>query len=110
MATGFGRTEAALTGCVRRLLDDHGCPDREVGLVLTADPDEYRPAAAALEHQPDHLTVGDRFGDCGAATGALALAMLLGHPEPPTGTALLTARTADGGAGAALVRLPEPSR
>jgi 3-oxoacyl-[acyl-carrier-protein] synthase II len=115
-ATGFGWGEAAgaaLAGCVRRVLRDSAASADAVSLVLTGeagddDHSEYDAAVSALGHAPERLAVSQLLGECDAATGALAMGTLLAlcRAEPDRAGALtvLTARTPDGGVGAALVQ------
>jgi 3-oxoacyl-[acyl-carrier-protein] synthase II len=115
VTTGFGWQDAAaeaLTGCVRRALHASGVNGSEVSLVVTGElagdeRSQYAPAVAALWHDPERLAVSAMFGDCDAALGALGLAAMLARlaaDHPSAGVALLTARTRDGGVGAAVVR------
>jgi len=109
-ASGFGwgpAAPAALEGCVRRVLADTATAPADVTLVATGeagedDRSEYDAAVAALGHRPPRYAVSELLGECDAATGALAVAALLGDAA----TILLTARTPDGGVGAALLRTP----
>jgi 3-oxoacyl-[acyl-carrier-protein] synthase II len=91
-ATGFGGDDA-LAGCVRRVLSTAGVPAEEVRLVVGEDD--------VLPHC-ERVSVTARLGVCDAAAGALGLATVLARKDP--GVSLLTARTPDGGVGAALVR------
>ncbi|MGW7484095.1 beta-ketoacyl synthase N-terminal-like domain-containing protein [Nonomuraea muscovyensis] len=107
VATAFGWGDAAadaLAGCVLRVLREAGVTAGEVTAVATGDAQEYEPAARALGHRPERVTVSELYGQCDAATGGLSLGALLGRRLG--GVALLTARTRDGGVGAALVRGP----
>lgn len=113
LATGFGWREAAppaLAGCVRRALAGADVRAEEVSLVVTGEPtgsdDEYAQVADVLGHEPERLALSRALGVCDAATGALGLAAVLDRFQrhPAGGTALLTARTDDGGVGAMLVR------
>ena len=110
VATGYGpggAADAALAGCVRRVLSAAGASAAEVTLLATTELGhaagaESGPVAEVLGRRPEELTVTRALGDCGAATPALALATVL--ELRPGGLTLLTARDADGGVGAALVR------
>jgi 3-oxoacyl-[acyl-carrier-protein] synthase II len=106
VATAFGAGDA-LAGCVTRVLRRAGIDGADVDLVLTGEstPDsaqEYGPARRALGHDVPRLLVKRELGACDAATGALAAVGFLAGDTG--GVALLTASTADGGVGAALVR------
>lgn len=111
VATGFGpggaaQADVALAGCVRRALRRADVDPGEVGAVLTGesgedDHREYAPAAAALGYRPDRVLAAPLFGRCDAASGAVAMALLLASGR--TGPALITARGADGAVGAAVV-------
>ena len=110
VATGYGpggAAAAALAGCVRRVLSAAGTSAAEVTMLATTELGhgagaESGPVAEVLGRRPEELTITRAFGDCGAATPALALATVL--ELRPGGLTLLTARDADGGVGAALVR------
>ncbi|GAA1767080.1 beta-ketoacyl synthase N-terminal-like domain-containing protein [Luedemannella helvata] len=113
VASGFGWREAApaaLAGCVRRALAAAEVEPSMVDLVATSaagsGPDsEYAVAVDVLGRSPEHLAVGQLLGECDAATGALGLAALLHRLRAePTAVAVLTARTPDGGAAAAVLR------
>lgn len=116
VATGFasgGESGAALAGCVRRALRQADVDGKEISLHATGehaatDETESGPVREVLGHEPRRLSVARYFGDCGAATGAVALATVLELHEADAGNdgrlTLLTARTADGAAGAAIVR------
>jgi 3-oxoacyl-[acyl-carrier-protein] synthase II len=119
VTTGYGpggseSTDRALQGCVERVVARAGVDAAQVTTVFTgeadeADPREYLPAARALGHEPRRVMVPRLLGDCGAATGAVALAMLLAADRGGAGSAdgelsLLTARGADGAVGAAIVK------
>lgn len=116
LATAYGpgggaAADRALTGCIRRALRGAGVDPADIGIVLTGestshDNGEYTPACAALGHKPARMRVSRLFGRCDAATGGLALATFLTAvgPEPRPALALLTARSPDGGAAAAIVR------
>lgn len=115
IATAFGWGDAAgpaLAGCVRRVLAAAGVEASEVSLVLTGesgldDVSEYGPATEALGRRPERVALAESLGRCDAATAALGLAHLLDRFESAAGsaqTALLTARTPEGGVAAALVR------
>lgn len=101
LATGFGWRDAALpalAGCVRRALASAGMRPGDVSIVAAGD--DYEHVADALGHAPERFCLDAELGVCDAATGALTLAAVLTKP----GVALLTARSADGGVGALLVR------
>ncbi|MEV6304167.1 beta-ketoacyl synthase N-terminal-like domain-containing protein [Actinoplanes sp. NPDC051861] len=115
VATGYGPggtmpAGTALTSCVGRALRQAGADSSAVGAVVTgsAHPDddrEYGPAVRALGHHPEHVPARRLLGDCGAATGAAALAVVLAGPALPAARplVLLTGRGADGAVGAAIV-------
>ncbi|MGI8665937.1 MAG: beta-ketoacyl synthase N-terminal-like domain-containing protein [Jatrophihabitans sp.] len=112
VVTGFGpdgadSAEQALAGCVARLLHRAAVAGTEVRTVLTgetsrADLGEYLPATRALGHQPERLLTKQLFGDCDAASGAVALAAFLAVDFD--GLGLITGRGPDGAVGAALVK------
>jgi 3-oxoacyl-[acyl-carrier-protein] synthase II len=117
VATGYGpggadARAAALASCVRRALSTSGCAPSAVTALFTgeagADDDtETGPAVAALGHHPERFQVKRLLGECDAASGALALAVLLaqhGAGERPGQLSLLTAAGADGSVSAAVVR------
>lgn len=111
VTTGYGpgggeQAELALAGCVRRALDRAGVDPADVATAVTGDVDdsdhrEYGPVASALGHEPRRLLPKRLLGECDAASGAVALAVLLASGG--TGLSLLTARGPDGAVGAALV-------
>jgi 3-oxoacyl-[acyl-carrier-protein] synthase II len=101
LATGFGWRDAApsaLAGCVHRALDAAGMRAADVSVVAAGD--DYDLVTGALGRAPERFSLGAELGVCDAATSALTLAALLTRP----GVALLTARSADGGVGALLLR------
>jgi len=108
-----GEWRAALGACVKRALRQAKVDAAQVALLATgehsaADDAESGPVIEALGHEPQRLRAAVHFGDCGAATIAVALATVLelhqAEPERDGGLTLLTARTADGAVGAAIVR------
>lgn len=115
VATGYGpgggeRTEAALSGCVSRALRQAAVGPADVRTVLTGETDladrgEYRPVCRALRHQPRRVLAKRIFGECDAASGAVAMAVFLA--AAPTlaldGLGLITGRGPDGAVGAAIV-------
>lgn len=111
VVTGYGpgggeQAERALAGCVGRALRRARVDAAEVGTVLTgeideADHREYGPVVQALRHEPRRIMVKRLLGECDAANGAVALAVLLASGVD--GVSLLTARGPDGAVGAALV-------
>lgn len=115
VALGFGPggdpEGRALEGCVRRVLARAGLPPERISVVLTGEAEEndraeYGPVTRALGRAPERIMAKRLFGECDAASTAVALAVLLASPRELTGgrgTALLTARGADGAVGAALV-------
>jgi 3-oxoacyl-[acyl-carrier-protein] synthase II len=116
VATGYGpggeeQAERALSGCVTRALSRAGVDAAEVTTVLTGESDqidqrEYGPVRQALGHSPRRILPKRLFGECDAASGAVALAVFLGA-EPGlagTGLALITGRGPDGAVGAAIVK------
>ncbi|MEU3769437.1 beta-ketoacyl synthase N-terminal-like domain-containing protein [Amycolatopsis keratiniphila] len=116
VATAFGpgggdAAETALAGCVHRVLAKTGANPSEVSTVYTGEADdgdrrEYGPIVRALGHRPERVMVKRLFGECDAASGAVALGVLLAEERDarPGGLCLLTARGADGAVGAAIVR------
>ncbi|MGW4793165.1 beta-ketoacyl synthase N-terminal-like domain-containing protein [Nonomuraea sp. NPDC004297] len=117
LASGFGaegRAGDALAGCVRRALEMSGAARERVALVLTGEAgpsgdDEYEPAVSVLGHRPERLATTELLGECHAANGAVALAVLLAMRRNDAGLAgacaLLTGRSPDGAVAAAVVRL-----
>lgn len=117
VATGYGPgsdggVERALAGCVSRALRQAGATGTDVDIVVTGESDprddhEYGPAARALGTRPRRLLPKRLLGECDAASGAVALAVVLAVPAPHR-LALITGRGADGAVGAALVeRVPD---
>ena len=117
VATGYGpggaeQTEQALAGCVQRALRRAEVDPAEVTTVLTGEVDEsdvreYGPVAQALGHEPKRVMPKLLFGECDAASGAIALAVLLasgGIGVSGDGVSLITSRGADGAVGAAIVK------
>ena len=117
VTTGYGpggaeRADQALADCVRRALRQAGADPSMISVVLTgetadADVSEYEPVARALGCEPPRLLVKPGLGECDGASSALALAMLLAAPDGDLATGglgLITARSADGAVGAAIVR------
>lgn len=117
VATGFDTDTdtdgAGLTACVRTVLRRAGVAPSEpsvlfTGEVANCDDSEAAPVAAALGRDIPRIRCADRFGDCGAASGGLALATLLAlHRDDPGRdgeVALLTARSPDGAVAAVLIR------
>lgn len=122
VATGYGPQgtgEQALESCIRRVLDQASVKADDVELLATAEVGaaaatwdlpgtESGPAYRVLGHQPRSLLVSRMIGDCGAATPALGLAMLMqaSHSTQHSHGALglLTARGTDGAAAALLMR------
>ncbi|GIM86880.1 beta-ketoacyl synthase N-terminal-like domain-containing protein [Salinispora arenicola] len=103
---GDGGAEQALIGCIDRVLRHAGRVGADVDLVVTGestdeDRREYGPATRALGVEPRRLLPKRMLGECDAASGAVALAVVLagGHRS----LALLTGRGAGGAVGAALV-------
>jgi 3-oxoacyl-[acyl-carrier-protein] synthase II len=113
VATGFGPdggelADQALTGCVVRALRQAGVEAREVTTVFTgerqeSDTSEYGPVVRALGHEPRRVLTKQHYGECDAASGALALGHLLAEGFQDEGLSLLTARGPDGAVGAAVV-------
>jgi 3-oxoacyl-[acyl-carrier-protein] synthase II len=111
VATGFGPGDAAddaLAGVVRRALRQAKVDVSEISLHAATGDNEEGPLKEILAHGPKTLRAVDFLGDCGAATGALALATVFElHQADPAldgQLTLLTARTSDGAVGAAIVR------
>lgn len=111
VTTGYGpgggeQAELALAGCVRRALDRAGVDPADVATAVTGDVEdtdhrEYGPVATALGHEPRRVLAKRLLGECDAASGAVALAVLLAAGG--AGLSLLTARGPDGAVGAAIV-------
>jgi len=115
VATGYGPgggtgAERALTACVQRARQRAGVRPTAISTVLTgeaeeADDREYGPVVHALGHRPRRILSKRLLGECDAAAGAVALALLLAAgPAGGPGLSLLTARGPDGAVGAAIVR------
>jgi 3-oxoacyl-[acyl-carrier-protein] synthase II len=116
VATGYGpgggaEADRALRGCVHRVLRRSGADPASVGTVFTGETadngetgrPEYGPASDALGHKPRRVAVPRLLGDCGAATGAMALGLVLTAGGEPGGLSLLTGRSPDGAVGVAIV-------
>jgi 3-oxoacyl-[acyl-carrier-protein] synthase II len=102
VVTGYGpggSADRALRGCVGRAVRRAGV--RPDWVCIGDDDHEYGPVVDALGYRPERVRITQRFGDCGAASGAVALATALDRSGP--GRWLLTARGADGSAGAAVM-------
>jgi 3-oxoacyl-[acyl-carrier-protein] synthase II len=117
LAVSSGYGEDALAGAVRRALHRSGVEPAEVVTVATgetgpADRREYAPVVRALGHQPRRILVKPLFGECDAAGGAVALAVLLAMYRrgglPSGAPSLITSRSPDGGVAAALIRGSAP--
>ncbi len=119
VAVGFSPDPAdheALAGCVRRALGAAGADSSAVTLVATGRPSPGRPddpqrravLAVLGDGDREEIFVKERFGECQAASAALQTASVLAaHRDAPDRDgqlALITARTADGGVGAAVLR------
>lgn len=117
VATGYGpgggeQADLALAHCVQRAVRRAGVDPSTVTTALTGESDEserreYAAAARALGHQPRRVLAKRLFGECDAATGAVALAVLLAAADGTGGEgrrSLLTARGADGAVGAAVIQ------
>ncbi|WP_433241187.1 beta-ketoacyl synthase N-terminal-like domain-containing protein [Streptosporangium sp. CA-135522] len=117
VSTGYGpgggeQAERALSGCVNRVLRRAGVDPDAISTVLTCEGDEadrreYGPVAYALGHRPRRIMAKRLFGECDAASGAVALAVLLAAGKDGVaaeGLSMLTARGADGAVGAAIVK------
>lgn len=116
VATGFGpggQARDALISCVKRVLRQADVDGTRIALLATGeqtagDETESGPAIEALGYEPHRLRAANHFGDCGAATAAVALAAVLDLQRSGSGSdgqlTLLTARTTDGAVGAAIVR------
>jgi 3-oxoacyl-[acyl-carrier-protein] synthase II len=103
-----GRAEDALAGCVSRALQRSGVDAARVATVYTgetADDEqgEFGATARALGREPRRVLAKQRYGECDAASGAAALALLLAEGEP--GVSILTSRGVDGAVGAAVVEV-----
>lgn len=114
VATAYGpgggeAAETALAGCVHRVLAKADVDASQVSTVYTGEAEdsdrrEYGPVVRALGHSPERVMVKRLFGECDAASGAVALGVLLSEERDPEELSLLTARGADGAVGAAIVR------
>jgi 3-oxoacyl-[acyl-carrier-protein] synthase II len=115
VATGYaidGDVSTALRRCTRRALVLAETPSQDVALLATgeagADRTETEAVVAALGTRPATVRVKDVFGDCLAATGALQVAAVLAaHRDDPGRdgqAAVVTARSHEGGVGAAVLR------
>lgn len=120
VSTGFGpggaeSAEQALAGCVSRAVRQAGVDPADVDTVLTGEATEeqeteYGPVARALGHRPRRVLAKRLFGECDAASGAVALAVYLAGQRaglgdtPRPGLGLITGRGPDGAVGAAVVR------
>ena len=109
-----GAAGAALAGCVHRSLDAASVSTSDVAAVLTGsrsdDSTEYAIVTGALGRKPQRWALPTGLGDLGAATCALGLGVIRARfvrsvtsSGDTPGTVLLTARSSDGGAAAALV-------
>ncbi|WP_433042421.1 beta-ketoacyl synthase N-terminal-like domain-containing protein [Dactylosporangium sp. CS-033363] len=125
VATGFGpggsdAGDLALAGCVRRVLHGAKLDPVAVAAVHTGEAEagerqEYGPVVAALGGDVPRMLPKRRFGECDAASGAVALAAVLAAPPDGLDAArrgpeggdvhLFTARGADGAVGAALIEV-----
>lgn len=116
VSTGFGpgggeHAERALAGCVTRALRSAAVPAEAIARVFTgevdeADRGEYGAVVQALGRWPKRIMVKRLFGECDAASGAMALAVLLAaarNGAEAEGHTLLTARGSDGAVGAAVL-------
>ena len=122
VSTGYGPAGDAPAGvalerCVRQVLQRAGADRAAVTAVVTGETDpadrrESGPVALALGCEPRRILVKRLFGECEAASGALALASLLATYRSgelaPGALSLITSRNADGGVAAALVRGTAP--
>lgn len=117
VATGYGpgggeQADLALIGCVDRVIRRAGVDPAAVTTVLTCEADEadrreLDPVSRALGHEPRRVLAKRLLGECDAAAGAVALAVLLAagpNGVAEEGLSLLTARGPDGAVGAAIVR------
>jgi 3-oxoacyl-[acyl-carrier-protein] synthase II len=108
VATGYGPGGGgadALAGCVRRVLIESGTDAAALSTVYTGEADEvdrreFDPVIRVLGREPDRVQAKRLFGECDAASGAVALSVFLGNP---TGLGLITGRGPDGAVGAAIV-------
>jgi 3-oxoacyl-[acyl-carrier-protein] synthase II len=109
VATGFGpqgRAEAAVAGCVRRALLKAGVAGSEIATVIADS--AVDDAAIGVAARAERLRPTMLFGDCGAATPALALAGVLelhrAEPARHGRVSLFVCRSGEGAVGAAVVR------
>jgi 3-oxoacyl-[acyl-carrier-protein] synthase II len=110
--TGYGpggetSVEQALVDCVNAVLRRADVAPDEISTVFTgetrpADRTEYGPVVRAIGREPRRVMPKRLLGECDAAAGAVALALLLAAGTD--GLSLLTARGSDGAVGAAIVR------
>ena len=115
VTTGYGpgggeQADLALQGCVDRAVRRAEVDPARVSTVFTGEADEadrreYEPAIRALGREPRRVMAKRLLGECGAATGAVALAVLLASDAGGGAgeLSLLTGRGADGAVGAAIV-------
>jgi 3-oxoacyl-[acyl-carrier-protein] synthase II len=110
VATGYGpggdQAGEALSGCVRRVLDESGSDAQALSTVYTGEADEadrreYDAVVRVLRRLPARVLTKRLFGECDAASGAVALAAFLGNSTG--GLGLITGRGPDGAVGAAIV-------
>jgi 3-oxoacyl-[acyl-carrier-protein] synthase II len=105
----------AVERCARRALAQAGLTPEAVGLMTidgAADgerADTQRAVSAVLEHTDAHVVaIAPLFGDCGAASGALQLAVVLARqsakPVREGEIALMLSSTREGGAAAVVVK------
>jgi 3-oxoacyl-[acyl-carrier-protein] synthase II len=111
VATGYGPgggepAGEALAGCVRRVLIESGTDAAALSTVYTGEADEadrreFDPVVRVLRREPNRVLAKRLFGECDAASGAVALAAFLGDSTGRLG--LITGRGPDGAVGAAIV-------
>ncbi|WP_020519553.1 beta-ketoacyl synthase N-terminal-like domain-containing protein [Catelliglobosispora koreensis] len=106
IANGYGpggQGSEALAGCVQRVLRKAHASAGDIRLhAITREAESGALAGTKIFRAAQH------FGDCGAATGAIALASVLelheAEPARDGELTLLTASTDDGAVGAAIIR------
>jgi 3-oxoacyl-[acyl-carrier-protein] synthase II len=105
----------AVERCARRALEQAGLTPEAVGLMTidgAADgerADTERAVSAVLQHaDADVVAIAPLFGDCGAASGALQLAVMLArrgaNRDREGEVALMLSSTREGGAAAVVVK------